>query len=52
LLELKNCAITKGRVFFTQLEEGHKHIVDPSFNEESHPSCGEILDLQLTNYIL
>lgn len=42
LLELKNCAITRGRVFVTQLEEGHKHIVDPSFSEESHPSCGEM----------
>ncbi|GAU15560.1 hypothetical protein TSUD_45970 [Trifolium subterraneum] len=41
LLELKNCAIRRGRVFVSQIEEGHIHNVDPSFSEESHPSCGE-----------
>jgi Fanconi anemia group M protein len=41
LLELKNCAIRRGRVFVSQIEEEHIHIVDPSFSEESHPSCGE-----------
>jgi Fanconi anemia group M protein len=41
LLELKNCAIRRGRVFVSQIEEGRIHIVDPSFSEESHPSCGE-----------
>ncbi|KAL5097685.1 hypothetical protein RYX36_002012 [Vicia faba] len=42
LLELKNCVIRRERVFVSQIEERHMHIVDPSINEESHPSCGEI----------
>ncbi|XP_050888499.1 DEAD-box ATP-dependent RNA helicase FANCM isoform X2 [Lathyrus oleraceus] len=42
LLELKNCAIRRGRVFVSQIEERHMHIIDPSISEESHPSCGEM----------
>ncbi|KAL5097682.1 hypothetical protein RYX36_002009 [Vicia faba] len=42
LLELKNCVIRRERVFVSQIEERHMHIVDPSINEESHPSCGEM----------
>lgn len=42
LLELKNCAIRRGRVFVSQIEERHMRIVDPSISEESHPSCGEM----------
>ncbi|XP_045830757.1 DEAD-box ATP-dependent RNA helicase FANCM isoform X1 [Trifolium pratense] len=41
LLELKNCAIRRGRVFVSQIEEGRIQNVDPSFSEESHPGCGE-----------
>ncbi|XP_058769697.1 DEAD-box ATP-dependent RNA helicase FANCM-like isoform X1 [Vicia villosa] len=42
LLELKNCAIRRGRVFVSQIEERHMHTVGPSISEESHPSCGEM----------
>ncbi|TKY68079.1 Fanconi anemia group M protein [Spatholobus suberectus] len=42
LLELKNCAIRRGRVFLSQTEEGHTHHTDPSFSEESLPDCGEM----------
>lgn len=42
LLEMKNCAIRRGRVFLSQIDEGHTHIADPSLSEESHPGCGEM----------
>ncbi|KAL2618007.1 hypothetical protein AAZX31_08G233700 [Glycine max] len=43
LLDLKNCAIRRGRVFLSQIEEGHAHNTDPSFSEEAYPAdCGEM----------
>lgn len=42
LLELKNCAIRRGRVFLSPIEEGHTLIADPSLNEESPSGCGEM----------
>ncbi|KAL2329415.1 hypothetical protein Fmac_022842 [Flemingia macrophylla] len=42
LLELKNCAIRRGRVILSQAEEGHVHNTDPSFSDEALPDCGEM----------
>lgn len=42
LLKLKNCAIRRGRVFLSQIDEAHTYIADPSFSEESHSACGEM----------
>ncbi|KAK7263790.1 hypothetical protein RJT34_31387 [Clitoria ternatea] len=43
LLDLKNCAIKRGRVILSQAEEGCVHITDPScFSEEVYSGCGEM----------
>ncbi|XP_027355173.1 DEAD-box ATP-dependent RNA helicase FANCM isoform X2 [Abrus precatorius] len=42
LLELKNCAVRRRRIFLSPTEEGHTHFTDPSFSEESHAACGEM----------
>ncbi|MED6106842.1 hypothetical protein PIB30_008229 [Stylosanthes scabra] len=42
LLELKNSAIKRRRIIFSQTEEGHSHKSDSSFSEESHLGSGKI----------
>ncbi|XLR14107.1 hypothetical protein HN51_035008 [Arachis hypogaea] len=42
LLELKNSAIKRRRIIISQTEEGHSHMSDPSFREESHLSSGKM----------
>lgn len=42
LLELKNCAIRRGRVFLSPTGERHTQIPEPSFSEESHLGSGEM----------
>ena len=42
LLKLKNCAIRRRRIFLSPTEEGHSHMSDPSFGEESHLGSGKM----------